>query len=311
MPELAHRIRVGTASWTDPTLIRCGRFYPPGCTTAEARLRFYAAQFTLVEVNSSYYAVPAPETAQLWAERTPDDFTFNVKAFRLFTAHQTPLEVLPPPVREALGDWKKPRIYYADMPESLLDDAWQLFEEAIAPLHLAGKLGLVHFQFAPWLLVSPQARAHVEECRRRLPAEVAMSVEFRHRSWFNERNKARTLDFLRDIGAVHTVLDAPQGFVSSAGEHWAVTQPRYALVRLHGRNTATWNAKGLFSAAERFNYDYDDDELRQLADPIADLARRVEETHVIFNNNMEDQGQRNAARLRELLRGVARAPAVA
>ena len=311
MPEVAHRILVGTASWTDPTLIRCGRFYPPGCTTAEARLRFYAAQFTLVEVNSSYYAVPAPETAQLWAERTPDDFTFNVKAFRLFTAHQTPLEVLPPPVREALGDWRKPRIYYADMPESLLDAAWQLFEEAIAPLHLAGKLGLVHFQFAPWLLVSPQARAHVEECRRRLPAEVAMSVEFRHRSWFSDRNKARTLDFLRDIGAVHTVLDAPQGFVTSAGEHWAVTQPRYALVRLHGRNTATWSAKGLSSAAERFNYDYDDAELSQLAAPIADLARRVEETHVVFNNNMEDQGQRNAARLRELLRGLARAPAVA
>src|SRR5689334_24297337 len=133
-------VLVGTASWTDKTLIACGRFYPPQCRSAEARLRYYASQFPLVEVDSSYYAMPVPETAQLWAERTPDGFTFNVKAFRLFTAHQTPLEALPPPVREELGDWKKPRIYYADMPESLLDDAWQLFEEAIAPLHLAGKL---------------------------------------------------------------------------------------------------------------------------------------------------------------------------
>ena len=311
MPEVAHRVRVGTASWTDPTLIRCGRFYPPGCTTPEARLKHYATQFSLVEVNASYYAVPVPDTARLWSERTPEGFTFNVKAFRLFTAHQTPLEVLPPSIREALGDWSKPRIYYADMPESLLDEAWALFLEALAPLHAAGKLGLVHFQFAPWLMASPQARAHVEECRRRLPGDATLSVEFRHRSWFSERNRARTLEFLRDLGAVHTVLDAPQGFVSSAGEHWAVTQPRYALVRLHGRNTATWNAKGLASAAERFNYDYSDAELAQLALPIADLAQRVAETHVVFNNNMEDQGQRNAARLRELLKGLARAPAVA
>ena len=83
------RILIGSASWTDKTLLECGRFYPADCKTAEARLRFYASQFPLVEVDSSYYAIPVPQTAQLWAERTPSNFVFNVKAFRLFTGHQT------------------------------------------------------------------------------------------------------------------------------------------------------------------------------------------------------------------------------
>jgi uncharacterized protein YecE (DUF72 family) len=80
-------IAVGTASWTDPTLIASKRFYPPGCTSAEARLRFYATQFPLVEVDSSYYAMPSGSNSVIWVERTPEHFTFNIKAFRLFTGH--------------------------------------------------------------------------------------------------------------------------------------------------------------------------------------------------------------------------------
>jgi uncharacterized protein YecE (DUF72 family) len=300
MADPPHTVRVGTASWTDPTLVKSGRFYPKGCTSAEARLRFYASKFSLVEVNSSYYALPVPETAQLWTLRTPDDFTFNVKAFRLFTAHQTPVVALPPPIREALGPWPKANVYYADMPDTLLDETWRLFDETLSPLRAAGKLGAVHFQFPPWLVASPAARAHVEECRRRLPDET-LSVEFRHRSWFTERQRDRTLGFLRELALVHTVLDAPQGFDSSVPDLWSVTNPALALVRLHGRNAQTWNAKGLASASERFNYDYSEPELEGLAAPIARLAAQVRETHVVFNNNMEDQGQRNAARLRELL----------
>ena len=304
MPEPLHTIRVGTASWTDPTLIKSGRFYPKGCTTAEARLRYYASRFSLVEVNSSYYALPAPETAQLWALRTPADFTFNVKAFRLFTAHQTPVVALPPAIREALGPRDKANVYYADLPDTLLDETWRLFGETLAPLRGASKLGAVHFQFPPWLVCSPAARAHVQECRNRLP-DAVLSVEFRHVSWFSERNRERTLGFLRELELVHTVLDAPQGFANSVPGLWTATYPGLALVRLHGRNAATWNAKGLASASDRFNYDYADTELEALAAPIARLAGQVRETHVVFNNNMEDQGQRNAARLRELLSTMA------
>src|SRR5450631_1307478 len=96
-------ILVGTASWTDKTLVACGRFYPKEAKSAEARLRFYASQFPIVEVDSSYYAMPAPAVAKLWAERTPEGFVMNVKAFRLFTGHQTSPTVLHADLRDALG----------------------------------------------------------------------------------------------------------------------------------------------------------------------------------------------------------------
>ena len=88
-------VLVGTCSWTDKTLIACKRFYPPGCSTAEARLRFYASQFPLVEVDSSYYAMPSVDNSMRWVERTPADFVFNIKAFRLLTNHPTQLLMLP------------------------------------------------------------------------------------------------------------------------------------------------------------------------------------------------------------------------
>src|SRR5213596_4170745 len=103
-------ILVGTASWTDKTLIACGRFYPKDAKSAEARLRYYASQFNLVEVDSSYYAMPAPATAELWAERTPAGFVMNVKAFRLFTGHQTEPKVLHSDIQHALGP--KPKRTY-------------------------------------------------------------------------------------------------------------------------------------------------------------------------------------------------------
>ena len=89
------KILVGTASWTDPSLINCGRFYPKGCNSAEDRLRHYASRFRLVEVNSSYYGLPSRSNSELWVERTQRDFIVSVKAFRLLTGHQTPLDVLP------------------------------------------------------------------------------------------------------------------------------------------------------------------------------------------------------------------------
>jgi len=106
----------------------------------------------------------------------------------------------------------------------------------------------------------------------------------------------------RGFTVVHTVVDAPQGFSNSVPAVWEATHPRYALVRLHGRNTETWNVKGATAASDRFNYDYPEGELDDLATRAARLAKEVEETHVVFNNNMEDQGQRNARTMIELLR---------
>jgi uncharacterized protein YecE (DUF72 family) len=131
-------ILVGTCSWTDKTLIDSGNFYPEDVKTPEARLKFYASKFPVVEVDSSYYAIPSERTAKQWAKRTPDDFVFDVKAFRLLTTHQTQPKVLPKHVSESLPVAKK-TVYYKDLPGELVDAVWSEFRVALRPLKDAGK----------------------------------------------------------------------------------------------------------------------------------------------------------------------------
>ena len=293
-------ICVGTASWTDKTLLASGRFYPKEANTAEKRLRFYATQFPLVEVDSSYYAMPSPANARLWAERTPPGFCFNVKAFRLFTGHQTQPEVLHKVIRAALGERPPRHLYYKNLAPELRAELWRRFAEALQPLQAAGKLGLVHFQFPPWLTCNRDGHAHVAHCVGQLAGHVC-SIEFRHQSWFAPAQRAATLDFVRGLGAVHTIVDGPQGFANSVPAIWEATHPDYALLRLHGRNAQSYNVQGPASAAERFDYDYDDATLRQLAAELARVAAKVRNTHVVFNNCDEDKGQRNGLTMMRLL----------
>jgi len=296
-------ILVGTASWTDKTLIDCGRFYPAQARTPEARLRYYASIFPLVEVDASYYAIPAPATAQAWADRTPEGFVFNVKAFRLFTGHQTQPQVLHKDIQQVLASRIQARqFYYRDTPVDIRDELWRRFHEALAPLVAAGKLGMVHFQFPPWLLRNRESMAHVAHCVERMAGRVC-SIEFRHASWFDEAHRADTLQFVRSLQAVHTVVDGPQGFANSVPMLAEATHPDYALVRLHGRNTTTYNVRGAASAAERFDYDYGDAELTDLAAEVVRLAYKVRNTHVVFNNCDEDKGQRNGMSMMKLLAG--------
>jgi uncharacterized protein YecE (DUF72 family) len=294
-------ILVGTASWTDKTLIGCGRFYPPACKTAEQRLRFYAQEFPLVEVDSSFYAMPLPQTAQLWAERTPPDFTFNVKAFRLFTGHQTLPTTFPRDVQKALGADAGRTVYYEKLPAEIRDELWRRFIEALAPLEHAGKLGAVHFQFAPWLLRNRASIAHVEHCVEKMQGHL-VAAEFRHGTWFHGEHLERTLEWERALGLVHTVVDSPQGFANCVPCVWDVTSPKLAIVRLHGRNKETWNKKGLAASSARFDYWYSADELAAMAPEMRHLSSLAQRVHVIFNTNFEDQGQVNARLMRALLR---------
>jgi len=299
-PAPQPRILVGTASWTDKSLIACKRFYPRGCNSAEARLRYYASQYPLVEVDSSYYALPSAANAVLWTERTPAGFVMSVKAFRLFTGHQTDVKVLPQDLQPPPAVLRSGLLYYKDTPQEIRAELWRRFREVLEPLRAAGKLGLVHFQFPPWIVRDGEGRRHVEHCIEQM-AGHQLSVEFRHRSWFEGDRAERTLSWLRDLQVVHTIVDEPQGFSNSVPAVWTATSPRTALVRLHGRNAATWNGRGFTSSTQRFNYDYPDAELMEIANQVMVLSRRVSWTHVVFNNNMEDQGVRNARRLMELL----------
>lgn len=296
------RIQVGTASWTDKTLIDSKRFYPKGCTSAEDRLRHYASQFPMVEVDSSYYALPSARNAALWAERTPAGFCFNVKAFRVFTGHQTPARALPRDIAAALADHfaRNRNVYYKDLPGPIRDDLWARFEHGMRPLAEAGKLTAVHFQFPPRVFPGREWHAHIEECAARLPG-YQLATEFRQQSWFDAEHRGATLAFERGHDFAHVVVDAPHGFRNSVPQVWEVGSPKLVVVRLHGRNAATWNVKGANAASDRFNYDYLDAELAELAGAIKALAVRVKLIQVVFNNNYEDQGQRNARTLLRLL----------
>lgn len=284
-------ILVGTASWAEKTLIDCGRFYPPEAKTPEARLRYYASIFPLVEVDSSFYAIPTPTVVHNWAARTPDDFVMNVKAFRLFTGHTTEAKVLGKAARELIGN--RQRLMYKNAGQELQDFLWQQFYDTLAPLRALGKLGLIHFQFPPSVIWAPKSIEHVEHCIERMRGDT-VSIEFRHKSWWETTERtASTLAWLREIRAVHTVVDGPQGADNSVPAVWEVTHPDYALLRLHGRNQETYNAPAE-TPAERFDYEYSEAELTTLAGNLVRVAENVQRTHAVFNNCNEDKGQRNA-----------------
>lgn len=292
-------ILVGTSSWADRTLVESGLFYPTAVKSAEDRLRYYATRFPVVEVDSSYYAIPTARNSLLWAERTPPAFVFDIKAFRLFTLHPASPQALPKDIRNAMGAIEKKNIYYTDLPEELLAELWQRFDSAIAPLQQAGKLGTVLFQFPPWFVYRPSNLDHILRCAKLL-AGYQLAIEFRHQSWFVNAHKEQVLAFEREHGLVHVVADEPQGFACSIPPVWEVTCPELAVIRLHGRNREAWNKKEV-SLAERFNYLYSQHELSELAKPVRQLAACARQIHVFFNNNIYSYAQRNAAEFRQLV----------
>ena len=300
------RIFVGTASWTDPTMTASGVFYPSGADSAEERLQFYASRFPLVEVDATYYSLPVRRTSELWVERTPPDFTFDIKAHALMTGQPTETKRLPKDLRAALpGEVaEKARIYAKDLPENLKDDVWAWFADGLEPLHEAGQLGSILLQYPRWFFTSSENRATIEESVERLRKEgMTPAVEFRSASWFNEKNIERTLKFLGDRQIPLVMVDGPQGFKSSVPPIVAATSPELALVRFHGRRTETWEKPGI-KTVERFRYLYDEDELEEWVPRVREAAGQAAQTHVLFNNCYANYGATNALQLAELLQDL-------
>lgn len=297
---MSGRILVGTASWTDKSLIDSGRFYPADAKTAEARLQYYAGQFPLVEVDSSYYGLPSERNAGLWVERSPDGFVFDVKAYSALTQHPTPARSLPKDLRETLpvALASKRNVYYKDLPQEVRDALWERFAAALLPLDSAGKLGVVLFQFPPWFLPSSDSRAYIEEIKARLP-QYTPAIEFRSPHWFKDDDAERTVRFLRDLALPFVCVDEPQGTRASVPPLVAATGP-VALVRFHGRNQEAWARRGT-TVAEKYDYLYSADELREWAPRIEHLAGEAGEAHAIMNNCHDDKAVRNARELATLL----------
>ena len=287
-------IRVGTASWTDRVLITSG-WYPPEANTPESRLRFYARQFPLVEADTTYYALPAEQTTAAWAARTPAGFTFNVKAFSLFTQHPTRVAALPADLRPAAEKAGRDRVYLKDVDGAVADQAWQRFLAALEPLRRAGKLGAILLQFPPWFPLSRANKDYILACAQRAaPRQVC--VEFRNHTWMTPGNQEQTLDFLAAHRLPYVCVDMPQGYPDSIPPVLAATA-RLAVVRMHG-HSPKWESKDI---QERFDYRYTEDELTGWASRVRALAGAADVTHVLFNNCYRGSAQVNARQFAALV----------
>lgn len=263
-------VRIGTCSWADAGLLAA--WYPRGVSTAEKRLRYYAERFDVVEVDSPYYALPEPAVTERWARRTPGDFVFHVKASEAMTWHDgEPTDV-----------------------------AFRDFRAALEPLELSGKLRGVLLQYHPRFVKSAAAKAELARAPERLAPLVPL-IEFRHRSWLEESERADTLAFLEANGLAYVSLDSPRTRASNVSPRVSAATHRLAYVRFHGRNAQTWNIRGAASAADRFDWLYSAEELAEWVEPLARLADEAEEVYAMFNNNRDDFAPRSAMILRGLL----------
>jgi len=272
-------VRIGTCSWADDALSK--HWYPKGLAAGE-RLPYYAEHFDTVEVDSTYYRLPAEPMVERWADGTPEGFVMHVKAFGLMTRHPVKLESLPPDLRDDAPTDDRGRVERPS--RELRGEVFRRFLEALEPLRSAGKLGGILFQFPSYVVYKDRSLDYLQWAREQLGNDE-MLVEFRHVTWLDDEHRDETLRLLEELRATHVIVDAPriEGAKNVAPTVLALTSPT-AYVRFHGRNADTWNKRG-GSASERFDYLYSDDELREWVGPLGELAEQAEQAYAFFNNN--------------------------
>jgi uncharacterized protein YecE (DUF72 family) len=285
------KIEVGTASWTDKTLLESG-WYPQTANTPEKRLAYYARHFPLVEVDATYYGPPAEQTSRLWAERTPDGFTFNIKAFSLLTGHPTRVSSI---YKDLRPETDKTNVYPGDLAPQAYEEIWTRFLAALDPLVEANKLGALLFQFPPWFGIRKSNKEYMLEVAARCKP-LRPVFELRNAAWFEGANRNETLDFLRAHKLPLVCVDMPQGYKSSVPPIVAATAD-LAVVRFHGHSDK-WTSKDIH---EKFGYLYSERELAEWVPKLQGLAAETDRTHVLMNNCYSDYAQRNADTLIELL----------
>ena len=301
-------IRVGTASWSEPEFVKAG-WYPKGLPAGQ-RLPFYAQYFDLVELNSSFYSIPAALLCERWVKETPDEFVFDVKCHRLLSRHATKADALPKDLREQVEVTDRGNVL---LTPDLEQEVARRFLEALEPLERAGKLGALLLQMTPAFAPRGVDLTALEPLLRQLqgsgkdPRRVVL--ELRHHDWLDARHRDSTTAFLRGEGVALASIDGPP----ADAKHFtimpsvdAVTNPRLSYLRLHGRDAQAYLTGR--TVAERFHYDYSDRELDEVATRAETLARTTDEVHVVFNNNSRDYAPKAAERLRQRLGQTARRP---
>jgi len=285
-------IYIGTASWTDPGFIQ--DWYPKGMKR-ELMLSWYAERFNMVEVNSTFYGAPKLETVEKWAAQTPSEFVFNIKLPKLFSWHQQDYASLPVEVRgQAQVDLRGNVDRTAELVAALADYT----ATALEPLSAGGKLGLMLLQLSPVFSPRRHRLTDIQPILRAFKQPVA--VEFRNHDWLLDQQLDATIGFLQDAGAIFVNLDAPTGpHFTMMPKVSAVTNPQVAYLRAHGRN-----AHGYLhgrSVAERFDYEYSQDELQEIKSRVMELRKQAGRVHVVFNNNRSNFAPKAAEQLKQLM----------
>ncbi|MGE5894405.1 MAG: DUF72 domain-containing protein [bacterium] len=292
-------IKVGTCSWTEKTLISGSEFYPKDTKSAEGRLRFYAQRFSTVEVDSTYYAIPNIRNAALWAERTPDDFIFHIKAYGALTGHGINPKTLPKDIAGALPGKDRDTTSAFVKESELLRAISGRFTEALRPLERAGKLGLIVFQYPPWFHCTPSNLAAILQAKERMGG-YEIGVEFRHGSWLSLRAAPSVYSFLRENNITYIPADEPQFGTFATIPFVPEVTSDTAYFRFHGRNRETWLKKGIETSL-RYDYLYADKELRGFVPAVRAAQSRAKKVYAMFNNCNGSSAVRNALMLKDIL----------
>jgi uncharacterized protein YecE (DUF72 family) len=292
-------IHIGTCSWTEKTLIDSGEFYPQGVHSSRDRLMYYASHFDTVEVDSSYYAIPAHQTVSLWTERTPENFIFHIKAYGALTGHGINPKSLPKDIFHVLPDANKTGRYTYVKDLSLLSSIAQRFIDVLDPLIKNGKLGVLVFQFPPWFRYSPANAEYILSCKK-LMSGLPVAVEFRHGSWLTADRAESVLRFLEKHDLTYITADEPQYGSLATIPFLPRATTNISYFRFHGRNRQNWLKKGI-ETSKRYDYFYSDDELRQFMSPIINTGKKTTATFAMFNNCHGGFAVKDAIRLKELV----------
>lgn len=271
---------------------------------ARERLGWYAQHFEIVEVNSTFYSVPDLRMTERWCAATPNGFIFDVKLHQLFSFHSTAAKLLPPELQQHAKTDAKGKV---EPSPALKEGLLEICLRSMSILRSEGKLGAFLLQLSPAFSPRMHKLEELEDLIGML-RDYRLAIEFRNRNWVIGDQLRSTIDFLKKHNAVFVNVDAPSAehFTIMPSNLNEITNPRLAYLRLHGRN-----ARGYLSGktvAARFDYDYGDGEIAEVAERNKTLARKTRELHVIFNNNNLDYAPRAAARLRKSLGQVIASP---
>jgi uncharacterized protein YecE (DUF72 family) len=287
------RITVGTSSWADPGFVE--EWYPPDLA-ARDRLAWYAERFDAVEVNSTFYALPQQGTVARWAQITPAHFTFDVKLHRLLSRHAAPLESLPPKLRHGARTGGRGRVILDAGLERAMAEATLI---AVEPLVAAGKLSSFLLQMTPAFSPHDHRLDEIQPLIHSL-GPIPVAVELRHRGWLGGKRLEDTLRWYEDVNAAFVCVDMPHGDAPTIVPAVdVVTRDDLAYFRAHGRNAEGY-LKGK-SVAERFGYQYDGEEMQELAGRVRSLGELASDVRTMFNNNRGADAPTSARRMRELL----------